>query len=88
MRYSDYINELGFLPSQIDDIKDFAVDNGGVMTAIINNGKKEVRMFFTNGENRKINISKTKNEFSCELKHETKKFKSFDSMMEFLNKET
>ena len=88
MSYTDYIKGLGFLPSNLDDLKEYAANNGGSLTIINNNNEKELRLFFTKGKDKKINIRKEKKSFVCELRNETRKFTSFEALLNYIEKDT
>ena len=88
MKYAEYIKSLGFMTGQIDDIKEYVQENGGTMSAINDGSDIEIRLFFTNGINRKITIKKNKNKFHCEMKTGDKTFDSFESMMKYIGDET
>jgi hypothetical protein len=87
-KYSDYIKELGFLPSEIDDLKEHTEENGGSLSVNLNDGKKELKLFFTKGQDRKIIVSKNGNKFVTEIRGDKKSFGSFKALLEFLNEET
>lgn len=88
MKYSDYIKELGFLPSEIDDLKEYTEGNGGIMSANSNDSSKEIRLFFTKGLTRKITIEKVKSNFNVSIKDQKKTFSKFKDLKQFLDEET
>lgn len=87
MKFDEILNESrSFTKKELERIKKYTTSNGGWMHQIADSSK--IKLSFTAGQYDKIVINKADVMYSIITGDTVRRFKNFDSLVNFLEKET
>lgn len=87
MKFNELLSEgRNFHIKELDKIKSYVTDNNGHFHQV--EGQPKVKLSFNEGEFKKITISKGDVMYSLTTGDKTRRFKDFNSLVDFLEKET
>jgi hypothetical protein len=89
MEHENFLRKKhGFLPSQKDRLGNHCAENGGSLTSFKDkNGSQHIRLLFSDGINRNVEVIKTEDGFRLVAGDIKKNFIVFNKLMKYLEKE-